>query len=116
MSDNDLSPPRRLASPAHQIWDSHARRIDAEGRWGQVDHDTLAAYCETTAMYLECLRAVEEQGVLVSGRTAGQLVKNPVSTVLHQTRDAMLRLARAVPLVDRKAAVEHAEFLRFLEE
>jgi P27 family predicted phage terminase small subunit len=116
MPDSDLSPPRPLSTAAREIWDAHAARIDSEARWGQIDHDILAAYCETTALYLECLRAVESQGVLVGARTAGQLVKNPVSTVLHQTRDAMLRLARSVPLVDRKAAAEAAEFERFMEE
>lgn len=111
----DLSPPRELVPAAHIEWETQAARIESEGRWKAIDRDMLAAYCETTAIYLECLRAVEQQGVLVSGRTAVELVRNPACTVLHQTREAMMRLARQVPLVDRASAAESAEWDKFLE-
>jgi hypothetical protein len=52
----------------------------------------------------------------VTGRNSGELVKNPALPSLAQTREAMMRLAKAVPLVDRRAAAEISDFDKFLKD
>jgi hypothetical protein len=76
----------------------------------------IAAYAECTVTYLALQAVVELQGVLVTGRNSGELVKNPALPSLAQTREAMMRLAKAVPLVDHRAAAEISDFDRFLKE
>ncbi|OBH28059.1 hypothetical protein A5692_23515 [Mycobacterium sp. E342] len=106
-----------MTSVAREIFDRHAKRISAEGRWGAVDHDMLAAYAEACEIYLACKEAVDEYGVLIPGRTtSSERVKNPALVPLNQAREAMRRLALTVPLVDHKAAGERADWDRFLEE
>jgi P27 family predicted phage terminase small subunit len=109
-----LEPPMSLKPAALEIWSRHAERIKAEGRLGAVDHDALMVYSETLATYRELQAAIEEAGVLVSGR-AGELVKNPCLSALTATRDSLLRLSRAVPLVDSAAALESARFDRWVD-
>jgi hypothetical protein len=76
----------------------------------------IAAYAECTVTYLAFQAAIELQGVLVTGRNSCELVKNPALPSLAQTREAMMRLAKAVPLVDHRAAAEISDFDRFLKE
>ena len=110
---SDFEPPRPLSIAARLTWDRHAARIHGEGRYGQIDHDQLASYCECVEMYLQCKAAIDEHGVLVQGRTQHELVRNPALTPLNQARDALIRLARSVPLVNPKFDHEGTEIDKF---
>ncbi|ART69930.1 hypothetical protein BTO20_16310 [Mycobacterium dioxanotrophicus] len=108
-------PPRPLAPAARAVWDRHDERITEEGRWEAVDHDLLAVYAETHAVYDELVKAILETGVLVAGRRGAAKVKNPALPALQATRDSLMRLAKSVPLVDREVADKTAEFHRWME-
>jgi P27 family predicted phage terminase small subunit len=112
----EFDPPRQLTIAALVIWDRQANRIHGEGRLQQIDHDLLAVFCETSELYLQCKAAIDEHGVLVRGRTAHELVRNPALTPLSQARADLIRLAKAVPLVDYKADPEGAAVDRLLAE
>jgi phage terminase small subunit len=117
LSQNDLNPPRPLTAAAREIFDrQHGARIFTEGRWKAIDVDLLAAYSECVVIYLECQNAVETQGALVMGRNSGELVRNAALTPLNQSREAVLKLAKAVPLVDHRAAGKQADWDKFIKE
>jgi P27 family predicted phage terminase small subunit len=96
----DFNPPIPLSISAQKTWDRHAKRIHSEGRWQYVDHDLLATYCQTLELYERCKAEVDNHGVLVEGRTKSELVRNPALTPLNQARTDLIRLAKAVPLVN----------------
>jgi P27 family predicted phage terminase small subunit len=104
----EYAPPRQLTPIARTVWDRQADRIYNEGRWQQVDQDQLATYAETVEVYLRCKSEIDKHGVLVEGRTARELVRNPALTPLAQSRADLIRLSKAVPLVDYKADPEGA--------
>jgi P27 family predicted phage terminase small subunit len=110
----ELEPSWELKPTALEVWRRHAERIKSEGRWDAIDRDALTTYAATLATYRELQDAVDAAGVLVSGRN-GELVKNPVLSPLTATRDSLLRLSRAVPLVDSAAALESARFDRWAD-
>ena len=70
---SDLTPPRPLSILARQMFDRHAERIHAEGRWKYVDVDQLCSYVECVELYLKCKEQVDLHGVLVQGRTEKEL-------------------------------------------
>lgn len=105
---NTIEPPRPLSIEARRTWDRHVARIEREGRIGHVDHDLLAVFCETIAIYVECKTSIEEHGVLVRGRTEHELVRNPALTPLSQARADLVRIAKAIPLVDSRVDVDAA--------
>jgi phage terminase small subunit len=78
----DLEPARPLSIAARQMWETHAERIHAEGRWKNIDHDQLCTYVETVQLYLQAKAAIDEHGILVRGRTEHELVRNPALTRL----------------------------------
>lgn len=57
---------------------------------------------------------MDENGVLVQGRTAKELVKNPALTPMNQQRAAMVVLARTVPLTTGK--VDRTELDREIDD
>jgi phage terminase small subunit len=113
---SDLEPPRSLSILARQIFDRHRDRIVAEGRWSYVDADQLCSYAECVELYLKCKEVIDTHGVLVRGRTEHELVRNPALTPLNQARQALVVLARAVPLVNPRPDFDGIEVDRFLEE
>jgi phage terminase small subunit len=113
---DEFTPPRQLTLAARQTWDRHAERIHSEGRWGVVDHDQLCTYCETVELYLRFKRDIDEHGTLVQGRTLQEQVRNPSLMGLANARGDLIRLARAVPLVNPKPNQDGIEVDQFLEE
>jgi P27 family predicted phage terminase small subunit len=109
-----LKPPWELKPAALEIFKRHADRLTSEGRVTAVDVDALAVYASTLATYHSLQAAVDEAGVLISGRS-GELVKNPVLPALSSCRDSLMRLARAVPLVDNAAALESSRFDKWMD-
>jgi phage terminase small subunit len=107
-------PPMELNAAARAVWDRHAEAITAQGRWTSINQDALALYARTMATADELQRAVDDAGVLISGRGGG-LVRNPCLGPLASSRSDLLRLARAVPLVDREAALATEKFDRWME-
>ena len=59
---------------------------------------------------------IDEHGTLVPGRSAQERVRNPSLMGLAQARTDMIRLAKAIPLVDPKPRQDGIEVDRFLEE
>lgn len=74
ITDHDFPPPRPLSLLARQAWDRNAERIHAEGRWQTIDFDLLAPFRETLELYMRCRDEINEQGILVQGRTERELV------------------------------------------
>ena len=111
-----FDPPRPLSIAARQIWDRHATRIHTEGRWQQIDHDMLCTYCETTELYLRFKRDIDDHGTLVQGRTLQEKVRNPSLMGLSQARADLIKLSRAVPLVNPVVDVEGIGIDHLLEE
>jgi P27 family predicted phage terminase small subunit len=111
----DLSPPRGLSLAARSHWDRIATRIHEQGRYHQVDLEMLACFCEALELYEECKKDVAEHGILVEGRTPKERVRNPALTPLHQVRDSLIKLARAVPIANASADRESKAFDEFLD-
>jgi phage terminase small subunit len=102
ISDLDFEPPRQLSIMARQVFDRHAQRIHAEGRWQLIDHDLLCVYAETLELYLRFKRDVDDYGTLVQGRSAQERVKNPSLVGMAQARADLIRLSRVIPIADPK--------------
>jgi phage terminase small subunit len=98
----DFIPPRPLTLRARQTFDRHAERIHAEGRMSVIDQDMLCLYAETLDLYEQFKTDVETHGTLVPARAAQESVRNPSLMGLAQARTDLIRLAKAVPLVDPK--------------
>jgi phage terminase small subunit len=118
--DNTIStdldrPPRPLSIAARQVWDRHAERIHAEGRWSQIDHDLLCLFAETTELYLRFRQDVDDHGTLVQGRTLQEKVRNPSLMGLAHARADLIRLSKAVPLVHPQPDMDGVEVDAFLE-
>jgi phage terminase small subunit len=116
ITEIDFKPPRPLSIAARQMWDRHASRIHAEGRWQQIDHDMLCTYCETTELYLRFKKDIDDHGTLVQGRLKHEMVRNPSLMGLSQARADLIRLAKAVPLVHPRPDMDGVEVDAFLEE
>jgi phage terminase small subunit len=110
----DFEPPIPLYIGARRTWDRLATRMHGEGRRPHVTHEMLAVFCQTMYLYEQCKQEVDAHGVLVVGRTERERVRNPALTPLNQARDALMKLARAVPLVDPKPDRDGTEFDEFL--
>jgi phage terminase small subunit len=102
----DLEPPRQLSLPARQTWDRHATRIYSEGRWNVIDQDLLCVYAETLQLYQELKADVDRHGTLVPGRGAQELVRNPSLMGWAACRTDLIRLSRAIPLVNANPNVD----------
>lgn len=117
MTDFDPDPPIPLSIEARRTWTRIATRIHGEGRWNHISQELLAVFCQTLQLYLECVEQVATHGVLVQGRTERELVRSPALTPLNQCRDALPKLARAVPLVDpSKRGRDGAEIDSLIDE
>jgi phage terminase small subunit len=81
-----------------------------------VDHDLLATYCQTLELCERCKAEVDNHCVLVEGRTKSELVRNPALTPLNQARTDLIRLARAVPLVNPRPDLDGIGIDHLLEE
>lgn len=75
----------------------------------------LALYCETFELYQRAKQEVDDHGVLVRGRTAKERVRNPALTPMNQFRQDLIRLAKAIPLVNPKPDQACIEIDSFLE-
>lgn len=113
---SEFSPPIPLSIAARRTWDRHAERIHAEGRWTAVDHDLLAVYCQTLEMYLRLKQDIDDHGTLVQGRTLQDKVRNPSMMGMANARADLIRLSKAVPLVNPKFDADGVEIDKFLEE
>lgn len=102
-------PPRPLSPAARAHWDRLTEQIDTDGRMKAIDRDMLALYCESHVDYDQCRADIDKRGVLIQGSRGRGLVRNPACSVLIQTRTALARLSRLVPLVDRQFADKMAE-------
>ena len=103
MDTEALEPPFPLTLSARRHWDRIANSIFAAGRWQLISHDLLAQFCQTLVMAQECLAAILQDGVLVAGsRTGREKIRHPLLTPLSQSQSMLVKLARAIPLVDPK--------------
>lgn len=116
ISDDDFLPPRPLSIAARQVWDRHAKRIHAEGRWPTIDHDQLCTYAETLELYLRFKRDIDDHGTLVQGRTLQEKVRNPSIMGLASARADLIRLSKVIPLVDPKPDRDGAFVDSYIDE
>ena len=105
-----------MSIAARLVWDRHVKRIHAEGRWSQVDHDLLCLFAETTELYLRFKKDIDDHGTLVQGRTLQEKVRNPSLMGLSQARADLIRIAKAVPLTHPRPDMDGVEVDQFLEE
>jgi hypothetical protein len=78
--------------------------ITAQGRWSSISHDLLANFCQVLALSQELMNAIIGDGVLVPGARNGERnkVRHPLLTPWSQTQATLIRLGKAIPLVDPK--------------
>lgn len=113
---SEFVPPRPLSVVARQVWDRHITRIHSEGRYQAIDHDQLCTYAETLDLYLRFKKDIDDYGTLVQGRSLQEKIRNPSLMGLAQARADLIRLARAVPLVNPHTDITGIETDHFLEE
>lgn len=113
---DELPPPRPLTLPARHVWDRNAKRVYDEGRWNAIDHELLAVFAETMDLYLQFTADIKTHGTLVQGRNLQEKVRNPSLIGLAQCRTDLIRLAKAIPLIDLKGDRAGADVNSFLEE
>jgi phage terminase small subunit len=112
----DLEPPYALTLPARRHWDRIAKEIHTQGRWGLISPDLLANFCQVLALSQECMNAILADGVLVSGsRSDRDKVRHPLLTPLSQSQAMLVKLARAIPLVDPKPDKDGAAIDAFID-
>lgn len=100
----ELEPPYPLALPARKHWDRISKSIYAAGRWPVISEDLLAQFCQTLALSQELLNGIIQDGVLVGGaRSDREKVRHPLFTPWSQMQTMLVKLARAIPLVDPKS-------------
>lgn len=110
-----MDSPIPLSIAEHQTFTGHVDRIRSEGRIQQIDVTLLAVFCQTLHLYLDCLEQIKAHGILVQGRTEKELVRSPALTPLNQARDALVKIARAIPLTNPHVDTDGYEMDAFLE-
>jgi phage terminase small subunit len=116
ITEDEFQPPRPLTLVARQVWDRHAKRIHAEGRFQLVDHDQLCTYAETLELYLRFKKDIDDHGTLVQGRTLQEKVRNPSLMGLAQARADLIRLSKVIPLVNTKPDLSGAALDSWLDD
>lgn len=93
----------QLTLPARLHWDRITKALHEQGRLNTVSHDLLASFCSLLQLSQECLAAILADGVVVAGsRSDRDQVRHPLWTPYSQCQSNLIRLARAIPLVDPK--------------
>lgn len=86
------SAPRFLGDEARKEWKRLAPRLHAVGLLTEADHDALALYCETWAMWKRAEEQVRRKGEVVK-TTNGNVIQNPYLAIANRAkRDALLLL------------------------
>ena len=91
--------PRGMSARSRAVWHRQTRAMALTGVLTVVDSDTLRAYCDAVARYEEAEAKYREQGPLVEGARAGELVKNPLHQVVRDNAMLMARLATLLAFV-----------------
>lgn len=84
--------PAMLTPRARVHWDRLAPDLIEQGVLTFWDVNLFGAYCEAAARFDAARKLVTEHGLLVPGRTAGQLVKNPAVQIQRDASDEMMRI------------------------
>jgi P27 family predicted phage terminase small subunit len=84
--------PQMLTPRARVHWDRLAPDLIKQGVLTFWDVNLFAAYCEAAARFDAARTLVTKHGLLVPGRTAGQLVKNPAVQIQRDASDEMMRI------------------------
>lgn len=88
--------PEHLIDVALDKWNDLAPYLADAGVLSHVSRDTLAAYCETWASYIELLAAVHDEGWTLTSETGDY--KNPKAMLLGDIRTALLRFQQELGL------------------
>jgi len=84
--------PRWLSEGAAAEWKRLAPRLHAAGLLTEVDHDALAVYCETWALWKRAEEVVRQKGEVVK-TTNGNIIQNPYLGIANRAkRDALLMM------------------------
>ncbi len=113
----ELEPPYPLTLPARGHWDRISKQIHDQGSWQIISHDLLGNFCQVLALSQECMNAILADGVLVAGaRSDREKVRHPLLTPLSQSQAMLVKLARAIPLVDPKPDRDGAGIDAFIND
>lgn len=107
--------------PLSDVADAHFQRIARQlydaGRWASVAQDLVAAYADTLATFVECSRVIAAEGLMVDGRNRGAgTVRHPLLSPLNQTRQALVYLAKTIPLATSPHVERDHEFEEWMRE
>lgn len=113
----DFTPPFALSDAAGAHFQRIARQLYDAGRWASVAQDLVAVYAESLASFVECTRVIAAEGLMVDGRNRGAgTVRHPLLSPLNQTRQALVYLAKSIPLATNPHVERDHEFERWMQE
>ena len=116
-SKMDFEPPFPLTLPARRHWDRLAKETHGQGRWNCISKDLLGNFCQMLALSQECMDAILADGVLVAGaRSDREKVRHPLLTPLSQSQATLIKLARAIPLVNPAPDKDGAAVDAFIDD
>lgn len=91
--------PRDLDAAARAVWIRQTKAMRLTGVLTLVDSDTLRAYCEAVARYVQAQKLYRTRGPLVAGARKGELVKNPLHQVVRDNAMLIRLLGRELGFV-----------------
>ena len=98
MSDDPLPapgtppPPSWLDDMAKAEWERVVPGLSAIGLLSEVDQASLGAYCQAVSDYVAAVHSIRDTGK-VFRTPQGYLAKNPMVTILNESRRALLQFA-----------------------
>ena len=109
--------PFPLTDAADAHYQRLARQLYQQGRWASVSADLVAVYAQTLQTYAECVEAIAADGLLVAGRNNGaERVRHSLLTPLNQSRQALVYLAKVIPLANERETDRDHDFEKWMKE
>jgi len=83
--------PTHLSKDARRCWDYLAPKLFDLGLLTRLDRETLAAYCESYALWVEAKEKVNTSGLVLKTMN-GNLIQNPYLSIANKARDSMVKI------------------------
>jgi P27 family predicted phage terminase small subunit len=90
--------PDWLDADAHAEWERVVVELEAMGIVGATDYAVLTGYCQSWSQFKQASEMLAIDGSLHKPRTDGEVRRNPITFILKDSRESMLRFARELGL------------------
>lgn len=97
-SPNAPEAPADLDDDARFVWDRVLREFGHTGVIRAADTDVFRLYCEAVARSEEAAKLLKQTGPLIRGARNGELVRNPLHSVVRDNAQLVVRLAAELGL------------------